>query len=47
VTVQGETAWVIQRDAAGRVVSLSNTVHDVEVDRDAGGIVTGVTATEL
>ncbi len=47
VTVEGKAAWVIARNPDGSVAGLTDGTHDVAVDRDAGGIVTGVTATEL
>jgi hypothetical protein len=47
VTVEGESAWVVSRNPDGSVASLTNGDHDVAVDRDEAGIVTGVTATEL
>jgi hypothetical protein len=47
VTVEGQDAWVISRNADLSVASLTDTVYLVEVDRDGSGIVTGVTATEL
>jgi hypothetical protein len=46
VTVEGEAAWVIDRNPDGSVAGLSNPVHDVAVDRDADGVVEGITVTE-
>jgi hypothetical protein len=47
VTVAAEPTWTIVRGPDGRVQSLTNTVHDVEVNRTPAGVVTGITATEL
>jgi hypothetical protein len=47
VTVEGKAAWVITRDAGGRIASLSDGAYDVAVDRDEDGAVEGVTSTEL
>jgi hypothetical protein len=47
VTVAAEPTWTIVRGPDGRVQSLSNSVHSVEVDRDGDGRVEGITATEL
>jgi hypothetical protein len=47
VTVEGESAWVIDRNPDGSVAGLSNAVHDVAVDRDEDDVVEGITVTEL
>jgi hypothetical protein len=47
VTVEGEAAWVITRDAGGRIASLTDGAYNVSVDRDETGAVEGVTSTEL
>jgi hypothetical protein len=47
VTVEGQSTWTISRNPDGSVAGLTDGTHDVAVDRDPAGIVTGVTATEL
>lgn len=47
VSIVGGATWSISRNANGSVASLTDTIYSVAVDRDANGIVTGVTATEL
>jgi hypothetical protein len=47
VTVEGESPWVIDRNANGTVAGLSNSAHDVAVDRDEDDVVEGITVTEL
>lgn len=42
--VEGDT-WTISRNPNQSVASLTDTVYLVTVDRDGGGIITGVTAT--
>jgi hypothetical protein len=46
VTVEGEAAWVISRNPDGSVAGLTNGTHDVAVDRDEDGAVSGTTVTE-
>lgn len=45
VTVTGGATWTISRNPNQSVASLTDTVYLVTVDRDGGGIITGVTAT--
>jgi hypothetical protein len=45
VTTVGGPTWTISRNPNQSVASLTDTVYLVTVDRDGGGIITGVTAT--
>lgn len=47
VTVAGQQAWVLSRNPDDSVAGITNTVYQVDVDRDGNGVVTGVTATKL
>jgi hypothetical protein len=47
VTVEGAESWIIDRNPDGSVAGLSNSAHDLAVDRDEDGFVEGVTVTEL
>lgn len=47
VTVTGGATWTISRNPNQSVASLTDTVYLVTVDRDGGGIITGVTATTV
>ena len=47
VTVIGGATWTISRNPNESVASLTDTVYLVTVDRDGGGIITGVTATTV
>jgi hypothetical protein len=44
VTVTGGATWTISRNPDTSVASLTDTVYLVTVNRDGGGIITGVTA---
>ena len=47
VTIVGGATWTISRNPNDSVASLTDTVYLVTVDRDGGGIITGVTATTV
>ena len=47
VTIVGGATWTISRNPNQSVASLTDTVYLVTVDRDGGGIITGVTATTV
>ena len=47
VTIVGGPTWTISRNPNQSVASLTDTVYLVTVDRDGGGILTGVTATTI
>jgi hypothetical protein len=47
VTAEGEPTWVVSRNPDRSIAGLTNTVYQVDVDRDEDGAVEGVTATEL
>ena len=47
VTVEGKAAWIITRDNDGSIVSLSDGDHNVDIDRDEAGVVTGTTVSEV
>ena len=47
VTIVGGATWTISRNPNQSVASLTDTVYLVTVDRDGGGILTGVTATTI
>jgi hypothetical protein len=47
VTIVGGATWTVSRNPNQSVASLTDTVYLVTVDRDGGGIITGVTATAV
>jgi hypothetical protein len=47
VEIVGGATWTISRNPNQSVASLTDTVYLVTVDRDGGGIITGVTATAV
>jgi uncharacterized protein RhaS with RHS repeats len=42
VTVTGQSAWTISRDANGRITSLTDGAKDVTVLRDVEGRTSGI-----
>jgi YD repeat-containing protein len=46
VALEGGATWSVTRNANGSVASLSDSSTTVDVDRDAGGVVSGTTVTE-
>jgi hypothetical protein len=45
--VEGGSTWTVARNADGSVASLSDSSTNVSVDRDADGVVSGTTVTDL
>lgn len=47
VSIAGGATWTLSRNPNDSVSSLTDTVYLVTLDRDGGGILTGVTATTV
>ena len=47
VAITGGATWTLTRNPDQSVASLTDTVYLVTLDRDGGGILTGITATTV